>query len=63
MLEGDMLVSDPVSSRATETRLQRCIRLAVFERLNERIAAVIDNKTLASLIGTVDPDESYMYFI
>jgi Rrf2 family protein len=63
MLEGDMLVCDPVTPSTNETRLQRCIRLAVFERLNERIAAVIDNKTLASLIGTVDPDESYMYFI
>ena len=63
MLEGDMLVSDPVTPGTNETRIQRCIRLAVFERLNERVAAVIDNKTLSSLVGTVDPDESYMYFI
>ncbi|MDR0525477.1 MAG: Rrf2 family transcriptional regulator [Spirochaetaceae bacterium] len=60
-LEGDMLVVDPPLK--PETRLQRCIRLTVFERLNERIASVIDRKTLASIVGTVDPDESYMYFI
>ncbi|MDR0569369.1 MAG: Rrf2 family transcriptional regulator [Spirochaetaceae bacterium] len=60
-LEGDMLVVDPPLK--PETRLQRCIRLTVFDRLNERIAAVIDRKTLASLTGTVDSDESYMYFI
>jgi DNA-binding IscR family transcriptional regulator len=59
--EGDMLVVDPPLK--PETRLQRCIRLTVFERLNERIASVIDRKTLASIVGTVDPDESYMYFI
>ncbi|MDR3312301.1 MAG: Rrf2 family transcriptional regulator [Spirochaetaceae bacterium] len=63
MLEGDMLVSSPYVSGTPETPLERCIRLSVFEGLNERIAAVIDSKTLASLVGTVDPDESYMYFI
>jgi hypothetical protein len=35
----------------------------VFDRLNDRIAGVIDRKTLASVVKTVDPDESYMYFI
>ncbi|MDR2500493.1 MAG: Rrf2 family transcriptional regulator [Treponema sp.] len=63
VLEGDMLVVDPPLPHAKETKLQRCVRLAVFERLNARIAGVIDRKTLASLLGTVDPDESYMYFI
>jgi Rrf2 family protein len=63
VLEGDMLVVDPPLPRVSETRLQRCIRAAVFDRLNDRIAQVIDRKTLASLIGTVDPDESAMYFI
>jgi Rrf2 family protein len=62
-LEGDMLVVDPPLPGKKETKLQRCIRLTVFDRLNDRIAAVIDRKTLASLIGTVDPGESYMYFI
>jgi Rrf2 family protein len=62
-LEGDMLVADPPLPQVKETRLQRCIRLTVFERLNDRIAAVIDRKTLASVTGTIDPDESYMYFI
>jgi len=63
VLEGDMLVVDPPVPGADETRLQRCIREAVFEPLNRRVAAVVDNETLASLVGTVDPDESYMYFI
>jgi Rrf2 family protein len=63
VLEGDMLVVDPPLPGKNETKLQRCIRLTVFDRLNDRIAAVIDRKTLASVVGTIDPDESYMYFI
>jgi Rrf2 family protein len=63
VLEGDMLVVDPPLPGVKETRIQRCIRLTVFNRLNSRIAAVIDRKTLASVTGTVDPDASYMYFI
>ncbi|MDR2446767.1 MAG: Rrf2 family transcriptional regulator [Treponema sp.] len=62
-LEGDMLVVDPPLPNVQETKLQKVIRRTVFDRLNERIASVIDRETLASLIGTVDPDESYMYFI
>ncbi|MDR0601674.1 MAG: Rrf2 family transcriptional regulator [Treponema sp.] len=63
ILEGDMLVVDPPIPGTKETKIQRCIRLTVFDRINDRIAAVIDRKTLASVTGTVDPDESYMYFI
>ncbi|MDR0720533.1 MAG: Rrf2 family transcriptional regulator [Treponema sp.] len=63
VLEGDMLVVDPPLPNVKETKLQRCIRITVFDRLNERIASIIDHKTLASMVGTVDPDESYMYFI
>jgi Rrf2 family protein len=63
VLEGDMLVVDPPILNASETKLQRCIRTTVFDRLNDRIAAVIDRKVLSSVLGTVDPDESYMYFI
>jgi Rrf2 family protein len=63
VLEGDMLIVDPPLPGVRETKLQRCIRLTVYDRLNERIANVIDRETLASLVGTVDPDESYMYFI
>jgi Rrf2 family protein len=62
-LEGDMLVVDPPRAGVKESKLQRCIRITVFDRINTRIASVIDNKTLASITGTVDPDESYMYFI
>jgi Rrf2 family protein len=63
VLEGDMLVVDPPIPNTSETKLQRCIRTTVFDRLNERIAAVIDRKVLSSVVGTIDPDESYMYFI
>jgi Rrf2 family protein len=61
-LEGDMLIRDPPLPNIPENKLQRCIRLTVFDRLNERIAKVIDHETLATLIGAVDND-SYMYFI
>jgi Rrf2 family protein len=63
ILEGDMLVVDPPLPGVSESKLQRCIRATVFDRLNDRIAAVIDRKTLAAMVGTADPDESYMYFI
>jgi Rrf2 family protein len=63
VLEGDMLVVDPPLPNKPESKLQRCIRMTVFDRMNEHIAQVVDRKTLASIIGTVDPDESYMYFI
>jgi Rrf2 family protein len=63
VLEGDMLVVDPPLPGVKESRLQRCIRTTVFDRLNERVASVIDRKTLTSITGTVDPDEAYMYFI
>lgn len=63
VLEGDMLVVDNLRPGETENRIQHCIRLAVYDRLNKRISDVIDRKTLATMLGTVDPDESYMYFI
>jgi Rrf2 family protein len=63
ILEGDMLVVDPPLPGVKESKLQRCVRTTVFDRLNERIASVIDRRTLASIAGTIDPDASYMYFI
>ncbi|MDR1863674.1 MAG: Rrf2 family transcriptional regulator [Treponema sp.] len=63
VLEGDMLVVDPPLPGVKENKLERCIRITVFDRLDERVANVIDHETLASLVGTIDPDESYMYFI
>jgi Rrf2 family protein len=62
-LEGDMLVIDPPQPDIQETRLQTCIRQMVFDPLDQCVAEVVDHISLASLIGTVDPDESYMYFI
>lgn len=52
VLEGDMLIVDPPQPGEAETPFQRCIRLIVYNRLNERIAAVVDHTTLASLIGS-----------
>jgi Rrf2 family protein len=63
VLEGDMLVVDPPLPKIPESKIRRCIRTTVYDRLNEQISKVIDRKTLASILGTVDPDESYMYFI
>ncbi|GHU23642.1 Rrf2 family transcriptional regulator [Spirochaetia bacterium] len=63
ILEGDMLVVDMPIPGIHETKLQKCIRHVIFDPLNERVAAIIDSKTLSSMVGTVDPDESYMYFI
>ena len=63
VLEGDMLIVDNLRYGEKENRLQSCIRRTVYDRLNARIAGVVDRKTLASMLGTVDPDSSYMYFI
>ncbi|MDR3275967.1 MAG: Rrf2 family transcriptional regulator [Treponema sp.] len=60
LLEGDMLVIDPPRPQTQETLLQRCLRLMVYERLNNRIAEAIDNKTLASLFPG---SQSAMYYI
>jgi Rrf2 family protein len=63
VLEGDMIIVDDLRSGEIENKLQRCIRTTVYNRLNDRIANVVDRVTLASMLGTVDPDSSYMYFI
>jgi Rrf2 family protein len=60
-LEGDMLIAEPPPAGCG--KFQRCIWRTVFEPLNRRIAKIIDSETLASLVGTVDNKESYMYFI
>lgn len=62
-LEGDIIVVDPLRAGESENDLRRCIRRTVYDRLNERIAGLLDRITLASMLGTVDPEESYMYFI
>lgn len=62
-LEGDILVIDPLRPGEKENAFRRCIRRTVYDRLNERIAGLLDRITLASMLGTVDPEESYMYFI
>jgi Rrf2 family protein len=63
VLEGDMLVVDPPLPNIPETRLQRCIRTAVFDRMNEGIARVINKKSLSEIVCNGDGEESFMYFI
>lgn len=63
VLEGDILIADPLPSGTRENPLRSCLRRSVYHPLNERIAGFLDGVTLASVLGTVDPDESYMYFI
>ncbi|MDR1970498.1 MAG: Rrf2 family transcriptional regulator [Treponema sp.] len=63
VLEGDMLVVDPPLPDSPENPLQRCIRTAVFDRMNEGIARVIDKKPLSAVVCGADPEESFMYFI
>ena len=62
-MEGDMLIIDPLKDGETENKIHACLRRAVFDPLNRAIAAEINTETIAALTGTVDPDESYMYFI
>lgn len=60
VLEGDMLVADPPAEGERETKLQRCIRLMVLDKLNAKIAGLIGSKTLSSLAGV---HEELMYYI
>ncbi|MDR3247781.1 MAG: Rrf2 family transcriptional regulator [Treponema sp.] len=62
-LEGDMLVVDPPLPDIMESRIQRCIRTTIFDRMNDGIAQVIDKKTLSEVVCATDSEESYMYFI
>lgn len=62
-LEGDIIVVDPLRPEESESDLRRCIRRTVYDRLNSRIAGLLDRITLASMLGTVDSEESYMFFI
>ncbi len=62
-LEGDILVIDPLRPGEKENAFRRCIRRTVYDRLNERIAGVLDRITLESMLGTVDQEGSYVYFI
>jgi Rrf2 family protein len=62
-LEGDMLIIDPPIEGQPENKFERTVRRVVFDAINKRIDRIIDKETLASLIGTVDDDKAYMYFI
>lgn len=63
VLEGDLLVVDPVEPGIVESPYRKCIRRMVYDRLNAVVAENLDRLTLASLVGTVDPEGSYMYYL
>ncbi|MDR2601608.1 MAG: Rrf2 family transcriptional regulator [Spirochaetaceae bacterium] len=63
VLEGDMLIIDPLKEGETENKLHACLRRVIFNPLNNAIAAEIDRETIAGLTGTTDNSSSYMYFI
>jgi Rrf2 family protein len=60
-LEGDMLIIDPPLDNETETRLQKCVRENVFDKINEKISQKFDHETLADISGATD--DGFMYFI
>ncbi|HQL31926.1 MAG TPA: Rrf2 family transcriptional regulator [Treponemataceae bacterium] len=49
-LEGDVLVADPAPAGIRESPYRECVRSMVYDRLNERIAGLVDRMTLASLV-------------
>lgn len=62
VLEGDTLLVDNLLPGETESKIQRCIRSVVYNRLNQRFSSVVDYLTLAALMGTTESEVS-MYFI
>ena len=63
VLEGDMLLVDDLRPGETETKIQKCIRTVVYNRLNQQISDVVDRISLSSLIGSKDCEDAYMYYI
>lgn len=62
-LEGDIYLVDPVRPEERQTAVQRCVRSLVYDRLNDRVAALLDSKTLAHLIGQDSSPDGCMFFI
>ncbi|HKL84867.1 MAG TPA: Rrf2 family transcriptional regulator [Treponemataceae bacterium] len=63
VLEGDLSVIDELQPGETETALQSCIRKKVYEPLNDRIAQLLDSRTLDSMKNTVDSQNCWTYII
>ncbi|HOT62075.1 MAG TPA: Rrf2 family transcriptional regulator [Treponemataceae bacterium] len=62
-LEGDILVVDDPLPGETEGPLARCVRSVVYDRLNRRIADIVDRLTLADIVGGEGTDRPPMYYI
>ncbi len=63
VLEGDLNVVDALRPGESENSLQRCLRAMVYDKLNHSIAQVVDTLSLDQMVGTIDPDSAYMYYI
>lgn len=63
VLEGDLSVIDELQPGEIETALQSCIRKKVYEPLNDRIAQLLDSRTLDSMKNTVDSQNCWTYII
>lgn len=63
VLEGDILVADPFVPGEIESVYRSCIRSMLYDRLNTKIAEIVDKTTLASMMGTVDLEDTYMYYL
>ena len=67
VLEGDLSVADEdVEGVSPENALKNCIKLSVWDKLNESINQVVDSITLEDLVNEyarMNPKEYVMYFI
>ncbi|HHV99117.1 MAG TPA: Rrf2 family transcriptional regulator [Clostridiaceae bacterium] len=52
-LEGDLLVVDPdsVDDNSSEYTIQKCIKVNVWDKINESIEKVVDSLTLEDLVN------------
>ena len=63
-LEGDLSVVDPPLPGEKETPLQRCLRAAVYNKLDSTIYETLNSLTLETMLcGDGENESAYMYFI
>ena len=68
-LEGNLCVIDvdaETSSGSTENGIQRCIRINVWDRMNERINELVDSLTLEDLVNEfkkMNGSQTLMFYI
>jgi Rrf2 family cysteine metabolism transcriptional repressor len=66
-LEGDLSIADEdVEGASPDDTLKKCVKLSVWDKLNESINQVVDSITLEDLVNEyvkMNQKESVMYFI